>query len=144
MAKPKIVYFLSYGFYCPPSVEGDFAPVKSSIFVDVDGGRAISRLITDLSKWTEGEYDVYVAKAAGSRRHRWNVAVYTKWTRKPYQAVVDFEVDEPEKSNFQESHYFLTYLVRNLVGNCSIDGKRPDWLKVADKSMEVIVGYHLV
>ena len=146
MAKtqPNRIYFLSYSFYEVPTEEGGFAPVKSTVFADVDGGKVISRLINDFSRWTGDTYEVTTPKVVlSSQEHQWQMNVIPPWGE-PLQLYVNFDFYNPEKSNYQYDHYDLAFVLRTLVLNCSKEGCTPEWKATVDKTMNVVLGYHLL
>lgn len=142
--KPTRIYFLSYSFYEAPAEEGGCAPVKTTVFADVDGGKVISRLINDFSRWTGDTYDVTTPKVVlSSHEHQWQVNVMPPWSE-PLQLYVDFDFYNPESSNFQYSHYDLADVLRTLLLNCSKEELTPEWKATADETMNVVLGYHLL
>lgn len=142
--QPKTIYLASYAFYSEPEIKGGFAPVNSAILADVDGGNLIARLIKDFSKWTKIDYEVKLTGVLGSGGAEWYATVINC----PYpdgtalECFLSFMFNNPEESNFHYSHYDLTFIFRTLVMNCAKDGTVADWQKVADKSMNVTLGYY--
>lgn len=142
--KPTRIYFLSYSFYEAPAEEGGFAPVKSTVFAGVDGGEVISKLINDFSKWTGDAYKVTVPKVLFSNQeHYWQVDVVPPWGE-PLQVFVNFDFYNPQESNYQYDHYDLASVLRTLVLNCSKEDRTPEWKAIADKSLNVVLGYQLL
>ncbi len=143
--KLQRVYLLSYGFYSAPLTEGGFAPVNTTVLVDVDGGRLITRLITDFSKWTKDTYEVSTRKQGGmyDDGHQWQVDIMPPW-KEPIQIYVNFEFLYPEKNNYQYSFYPLNHIFRTLLMNCSNKDVSDEWKETADKTMDVVIGYHLL
>ncbi len=142
--KPNRIYFLSYAFYSAPSEEGGFAPVNTTVLADIDGGKVISRLINDFSRWTEDKYEVTATHSSGRSEHLWQVEVLPTWAKEPLTCFVDFDFYKPERSNYQYDHYDLAVIFRTLVLNCRKADISPDWIKTADKTMNVVMGYHLL
>lgn len=143
MAKPKRIYLLSYAFCTPPSAKRVFPTVQSKIFADVDGGKAISRLITDFSQWTGDEYEVTTPKLnPHANGHHWQVNVKSpSWEGESLQIYVNFDFRDPETSDFQYSYYYLIDLFCVLVLKSS---KENDWKALAGNTMNVVLGYHMV